>query len=65
MTVQELKLAALDLEITDAEFEKLFLNTQIVSGEDMREAVAILQRYRPNIINTLSAKYTFFKNMKN
>lgn len=56
MTVQEFKLAALDLEITDAEVEKLFLKTQVVSEEDIQEALAILQRYRPNLVNTLSAK---------
>lgn len=56
MTVQELKLGAIDLEITDAQFEKLFLNTDVTSEEDIREVVAILQRYRPNLVAAFSAR---------
>lgn len=56
MTIQELKLAALDLETSDAGIEKVFLNTEVTSEEDIKEAVAILQGYRPGLADTLSAK---------
>ena len=56
MTIQELKLAALDLEMNDAQVEQLFLNTQVTSEEDIKEAMAILQRYRPHLAEKLSAK---------
>ena len=56
MTVQELKLAALDLEMNDAQVKQVFLNTQITSEEDIKEAVAILERYRPHLVEKLSAK---------
>ena len=58
MTIERFKLAVLGLdEFSDLEIEKLFLNLEVNSEEDIREAVGILQVHRPQVIEHLTFRY--------
>jgi hypothetical protein len=61
MNIQQFKLAVLSLgDFSDAEVEKFFLNLEVNSEDDIREAIGILSIHRPKLLESLTAKYLPF-----
>ena len=58
MIIERFKLAVLSIdEFSDLEIEKLFLNLEVNSEEDIHEAIGILQIHRPQVIEHLTFQY--------
>lgn len=58
MDVTRFKLAVLSLDdFSDAEIEKLFLNLEVASEDDIREVVGIISVHRPKLLENLTAKH--------
>ena len=58
MDMTRFKLAVLSLDnFSDAEIEKTFLNLEVASEDDIREAVGIISVHRPKLLENLTTKY--------
>ena len=65
VSIERFKLAVLDLdEFSDLEIEKLFLNLEVNSENDIREAIGILQVHRPQVIEHLTLRYPYLKTIQ-
>lgn len=58
MDMISFKLAVLSLDnFSDAQIEKFFLDLEVTSEDDIREAVGIISLHRPQLIECLTSKY--------
>lgn len=58
MHVTQFKLAVLSIDdFSDINIERLFLNMEVTSENDIREAVGVISTHRPELLKNIASKH--------
>ena len=57
VTLEQFKLVTISPEFTNGEVEKIFLDLEIVSEDDLQKVVDIIVAHRPKILEKLNSDF--------